>query len=324
MALRSGVLAALAMLLATAAPAAAATHARVEGDTLYIETAAGQVNEIYASFNRQEDSCGNPFSNPCGAIEVYDLEDGTTHGAGCVGTPTVHICGGPSTVNVVTTLGEGDDQYGGGADRNHRVTAGPGNDRLFLGGGADNVDLGEGDDFARPGLGTDTIVGGDGNDEIDAIGFRLEPDADTINCGPGNDRVLADIADTIDPSCERVLMGQTGPPMAVDLPAKLKVGGFLKKGLAIDVEVAEGCDIGAALRLTKATAKKFKVVRGVATAKGKVTDRFDGGTATLRLKTTKKIAAKLAGAKRLKGELEVICKTGRGRTVSLESLTFKR
>ena len=323
MVLRSGVLAALALLL-TAAPAFATTHARVEGDTLHIETAAGEVNDIYASFNRHEDSCGNPFANPCGAIEVYDLEAGATHGEGCVGTDTIHICGGPATANVVATLLEGNDVYSGGADRNHRVSAGTGDDKVYNGGGADTVDLGEGNDFARPGLGTDTVDAGPGDDEIDAIGFRLEPDADTINCGPGNDRVLADSADTIDPSCERVLTGQTGPPMAVDLPAKLKVGSFLKKGLAIDVEVAEGCDVGAALRLTKATAKKFKVVRGIAKAKGKVADEFDGGTLDLRLKPAKKIAGKLAGAKRLKAELEVICKTGRGRTVSLEPLTFKR
>ena len=63
-----------------------------------------------------------------------------------------------------------------------RSTAAPGNDTIF------------------GNLGDDQIQGGTGNDRINIIGGGR----DTVRCGPGTDRVLADAHDRVTPDCERI------------------------------------------------------------------------------------------------------------------------
>jgi Ca2+-binding RTX toxin-like protein len=69
------------------------------------------------------------------------------------------------------------------------------------------------------GPGSDTASGGDGNDYIVAVDNRVGND--TIDCGPGDDRVVIDINDTVHgqetdpfPNCEApiaVLVRPNGP-----------------------------------------------------------------------------------------------------------------
>jgi hypothetical protein len=110
--------------------------------------------------------------------------------------------GGPGNDNLAGF--NGDDQMQGG----------DGNDNLEGGEGNDMIDGGAGDDRIVGGFGTDTLVGGDGNDTIDAIDCGLagaaqvpmctQPQADTVDCGPGTDQVVADNADVVGLSCETI------------------------------------------------------------------------------------------------------------------------
>jgi Ca2+-binding RTX toxin-like protein len=68
---------------------------------------------------------------------------------------------------------------------------------------------GAGDDFVRGGDGADRIDGGSGRDTIqggrgDDVIRAADGQSDTISCGPGHDRVLADRTDRVASDCERV------------------------------------------------------------------------------------------------------------------------
>ena len=85
---------------------------------------------------------------------------------------------------------------GGGADR---LAGGKGGDRLTGGGKADFLSGGVGNDRLIGGGGRDRLFGRAGNDRIVATGGKL----DTIACGSGVDRVVADPRDRVR-GCERV------------------------------------------------------------------------------------------------------------------------
>ncbi len=99
-----------------------------------------------------------------------------------------------------------------------------GNDTVTGGNAAESIDGGAGDDRLEGGFGDDAIVGGPGRDTIvgdksggncglfescsmpignDVIDAR-DGEADSVICGVGTDKVLADAADTIAPDCETV------------------------------------------------------------------------------------------------------------------------
>ena len=86
--------------------------------------------------------------------------------------------------------GDGGDDYISTRGDDDWATGGDGNDRIYLG---------SGDDLARPGLGTDIVKGGTGDDVI----YARDGERDTIDCGPGKDRVIADKIDRM-VNCERV------------------------------------------------------------------------------------------------------------------------
>lgn len=79
-----------------------------------------------------------------------------------------------------------------GTARNDRMFGWEGNDRLFGLGG---------NDLLSGGPGRDLLVGGPGNDRIGA----RDQTRDTINCGAGRDRVIADYLDRARANCEVVL-----------------------------------------------------------------------------------------------------------------------
>jgi Ca2+-binding RTX toxin-like protein len=99
----------------------------------------------------------------------------------------------------------------GGADE---LRAGDGEDELDGGPGNDRLDGGFGDDLITGGPGRDTIdadlAGGDcgplwckhpfGNDVVQA----RDGEADSVMCGAGTDRVIADASDVVAPDCEQV------------------------------------------------------------------------------------------------------------------------
>jgi hypothetical protein len=83
------------------------------------------------------------------------------------------------------------------------VKAGRGNDVVRLKGAPSGVLYGEaGNDNLRGDVSPDRFVGGSGNDTI--ISYTRDRDRDSVSCGPGRDRVIADLADRVAPDCETV------------------------------------------------------------------------------------------------------------------------
>jgi Ca2+-binding RTX toxin-like protein len=202
-----------------------------------------------------------------------------------------------------------------------------GNDTLSAGDAhGDALDGGPGDDTLEGGFGDDRIVGGPGRDIVsgdrksrcnewhcDLAGFGNDTidvrdgEADSVTCGPGTDRVIADAADVVNADCETVerAAGAGGPPPAGDAPPatvsvsvkKAKLAKALKSGLTVTVTGVTG--------KVKLTAKRGKktVASGAAKAKN--------GKATVKLKFTK------AARKALKRKRTVTLKiTGAGASVT--------
>ena len=93
-----------------------------------------------------------------------------------------------------------------GGDKN--LLGGGGNDGVFGGDGSDNV-VGEGgnDWLADHQRKSDTAVGGSGDDVIDVVSDVRPSEKDTVVCGSGFDRVLADRNDVVAADCEKVSFG---------------------------------------------------------------------------------------------------------------------
>jgi Ca2+-binding RTX toxin-like protein len=100
--------------------------------------------------------------------------------------------------DVLHGLGGGDDLVGG-----------TGNDAVWGDRGSDNLLGAEGNDYLSDGAFTefseDNLSSGGGNDVLDAI--NQPAFGDTIVCGRGFDRVLADRKDVVAPDCEKVAVG---------------------------------------------------------------------------------------------------------------------
>jgi len=207
------------------------------------------------------------------------------------------------------------------------VLIGLGGNDILSGGDShgDRIDGGPGDDRLQGGFGDDTIVGGPGRDTIhgdrasrcnewhcDLAGFGNDTidvrdgEVDSVTCGPGADRVIADAADVVDADCETVERTPTGVApepiggqQATLKVKKAKLAKALKSGLSVTVSGVTG--------KVKLTAKQGKrtVASGSATAKN--------GKATVKLKFTK------AARKALKRKRTVTLKiTGAG-----AALTYK-
>jgi len=120
---------------------------------------------------------------------------------------TVRVFTGAGNDRVTVTVSAGVDAvHVDSGDGNDSVTGSSGNEYVTPGAGNDVVNAGAGNDAIHdpydPSLpsGADTLNGGDGNDEIRARdGVR-----DQIQCGTGNDAVVADTLDVVAADCETV------------------------------------------------------------------------------------------------------------------------
>ncbi len=74
-----------------------------------------------------------------------------------------------------------------------------GADRLFGGDGADQISGGNSRDRVNGGRGADTVRSGNARDVVKV----RDGEADTVDCGGGDDRVIADAADNLS-NCENV------------------------------------------------------------------------------------------------------------------------
>jgi hypothetical protein len=147
-----------------------------------------------------------------------------------------------------------------------------GDDELRGGDGADAIDGGAGADLLDGGFGDDTITGGPGRDRIsaDLAGGDCGPlwckypfgndvvqardgEIDSIACGAGTDRVVADPADTVASDCETIERagggtgtgagtprsgdpaGSPGPARRLRAPAGQRLRTALRRGLKVRV-----------------------------------------------------------------------------------------
>ncbi len=86
-----------------------------------------------------------------------------------------------------------------GDQGNDVVDGGPGDDELDGGRGNDTLRGGDGDDAISGGFDADTVDGGGGNDDIRVVSGGT----DTVDCGPGFDRVTKDRFDKVR-NCESI------------------------------------------------------------------------------------------------------------------------
>lgn len=121
---------------------------------------------------------------------------------------------GPASNDGCPVTGPGPDpapcsQVTRGTNGNDRIVGTPLSDRILGGRGADRIKGRGGDDCISGQAGRDRINGGVGSDEIaggnggDRIWAR-DGERDTIKCGKGRDRVLADELDRVHRDCEIV------------------------------------------------------------------------------------------------------------------------
>ena len=110
----------------------------------------------------------------------------------------------------------------GGPGRRRASAPGTSPTRSTAGAGDDTIEGGNGDDAITGGPGRDTINADAAADSCNFLVCRLphgndtvhvrDGEADSVECGVGTDRVIADAADTVAPSCETVERGSGAGP----------------------------------------------------------------------------------------------------------------
>jgi hypothetical protein len=146
---------------------------------------------------------GNDRINGLGGNDVLDGGPGSDDLAGGSGRDAVSYATAAAPV-VVTIDDLANDGTAGEQDNVQTdvedLFGGAGNDRLTGSAGANTIDGGPGADRIIGGAGGDALFGGEGDDRIESLDGRV----DRVECGPGDDAVIADEQDLVDPSCEIV------------------------------------------------------------------------------------------------------------------------
>ena len=196
------------LLLAAALPAQAAVVSS-DGATLRVSAAPGEVNTVTVTRD-----------TPFGADPTLTVRDeGTAPVAAAPCTPTLDpsavACPAGAVARADISLGDGDDAVTMLAPLRMRAAGGPGTDVITGGAQNDTLTGDAGDDELAGGAGGDVIDGGTGDDDADGgagddrIVMR-DRKSDTAVCGPGRDRVRAEVLDQLDMTCEVVDYGSAG------------------------------------------------------------------------------------------------------------------
>ncbi|WP_026910626.1 calcium-binding protein [Patulibacter minatonensis] len=201
---------------------------------------------------------------------------------------------GPSTI---ATLGGNDE-----------VTGGNGDETIDAGAGDDRIDGGYGNDTITPGPGRDVVYADkatpdcglfescslpQGNDTIDA----RDGEADTIDCGVGTDKVLADAGDVVSPNCETVerTAASSGPGGGTTKPGSGNGTKKPKAALKVDARRSGGRvvvsgSVAAKLKGAKVSLRLTAKGKKVSAATAKV---GKGGRFTAKLRTRGKRGLRL-------------------------------
>jgi Ca2+-binding RTX toxin-like protein len=198
-----------------------------------------------------------------------------------------------------------------------------GNDTLIAGDAhGDVVDGGSGSDLVEGGFGDDRLIGGPGRDIVngdrksrcneyscdlfvagsDTIEVR-DGEVDSVSCGTGIDRVVADADDVVAADCETVERAAATPPDNNNNPnTKPDDKGKAKARTAlavVPIKLRNALARGLTVRLTNVSGTiNLKAKRGKALmAKGSA--RAKGGKATVRLRFTKAAKRTLRHARKV-------------------------
>ena len=254
----------------------------------------------------------------------------------------------------------GDDDfslYGSGAPNSAVLLAG--NDKFDGSTGQETVDGGAGDDDLKGGFGHDTITGGPGQDVIngdggsycgiyscsvpfgnDTINAR-DGEADSIECGVGQDKVTADAADTVAPSCETVDRPAGGTTPGGTAPGGTPPGGTTPGGTTPGTTTPASVGLRLlsrkSLRALLRSGLRFELtcpapcaVTGRLVHKGKTigTGRktlLSAGKAKVLVKVSRKQKAKLRRLRKAPLTLKVAIKDAAGETSSVtQSFSFRK
>jgi hypothetical protein len=242
--------------------------------------------------------------------------------------------------------GPGDDiftVYANLDEGNSTLIGNGGNDKLTAGDYQDTLDGGAGNDVLIGGLGNDTITGGPGQDTIngdatastcglysckvpfgnDTINAR-DGEADTIDCGVGQDTAVVDAIDVVS-SCETVDVGgasskpgpggngaPSGSGPAATVKGKLSIKAIAKQGLGVTVPCATACKVSVSLVVNK---------KAVASAKKTL---LKAGDAKLTLKVAKKSLKAFKKLKKASATLKVTVEGADGKASSAKTLKLKQ
>jgi len=120
--------------------------------------------------------------------------------------PTDAIAATPPHVRGRRIVGTKKGEYLAGGGHDDVIFGLGGNDTLLGGAGDDRIYGGAGNDVITGGAGADQLFGGPGSDTI----YAADGERDTIDCGPGRDRVVADSFDKV-VNCEVVDRASSTP-----------------------------------------------------------------------------------------------------------------
>jgi hypothetical protein len=232
------------------------------------------------------------------------------------------------------------------------LDGGGGNDILKAYDTNDVVNGGPGDDQVEGGLGNDVVTGGPGKDMImgdstaasctyysckipfgnDTI-YAQDGEADQIDCGIGDDVVYADAIDTTT-NCETVNKGaapatgpgvpatgpgKSGPATATGAGSGLTVAGASRIKALLGGKIKVGVPCAAACRVSVSAKAGGKTVAG-----GRTT-LLEAGTATVKLKVSKKAVRSLKKARTLKVTLTATVTAASGKPVTItKTVTLKK
>lgn len=192
----AGILALCALALFPAGAYASTANVRIE--RVFYTAANGELNDLRISANSS-------------TYTLYDPGAQVNAGPGCNTSGNTGMCPADGIRGITVSLGDGDDSVINGTSTPSTLSGGDGDDSLVGGSGPD---------ILRGNKGIDTQSGGAGDDLIDSRGDK----GDVIQCGEGNDTVMADAADTVASDCEIIDRGGVPPPPPPSVAATSLLG----------------------------------------------------------------------------------------------------
>ena len=222
----------------------------------------------------------------------------------------------------------GDDALTAGDAHGDSLNGGPGADELAGGFGDDTITGGAGPDRIsgdRPARCNELhcdISGGHGNDTIDA----RDGEVDSVVCGPGTDRVLADSGDTVAADCEQVerASGGGGPAAGggdstaarLATVGRVRLRTALRRGFLVSVTGLPAGRVTVVATVSRSTARRLRLSRRAVTVASGRGRASAAGNAQVRLRFTRAAKRRLGRARSVKLTLAVRGTTAR-RTVTL-------